>query len=320
MKTDVNTRSLAKTRKNKTPPVRFRTILCPVDFFPASLRAFDYALKLASHDGARIHVLHVVAPFAKVGYETPPWVGDVMADLGKEAEHRVQKLKEKAAEARVPATTEVRAGGIDEEILQAVAKRRADLIVMGAHGRRGFQRWVLGSVTERMMRHSPVPLLVAGSAAKTANAPARIRRILVTTDFSAGTPDALTYAFSIARERGARMTLIHVVQDLFSEIGPEFTDQIVPKAREKLETLVPGDLRASTRIRVDVGMPYRVIRRIIETERPGLVVMNTHGKSMIERILVGSTADRVVRAASGKCAFLLIPPGRTRRRQKKGRA
>lgn len=298
---------------------RFRRILCPVDFFPASLKAFDYALKLASHYKARVHVLHVVGPVTAGAYETPPYVVDLIADMGRESGRRLQRLEAKALKAKVRIGTEVRAGDIDVEILRVAEARQADLIVMGTHGRRGFKRWVLGSVVERIMRHSPVPLLTTGSTATAGSAPLKIRRILVTTDFSAGTPDALAYAFSIARECRARITLLHVVRDLSFELGPEFTTPLIRKARESLEKLAPSDVRAEydVRIRVEVGTPYRVIQEIIESEKPGLVVMNTHGKAMIDRVFFGSTAERVVRAASDKCSVLLIPPASTHGRRKK---
>jgi nucleotide-binding universal stress UspA family protein len=64
-----------------------------------------------------------------------------------------------------------------------------------------------------------------------------------------------------------------------------------------------------------VGEPYRVIQEIIDTEKPGLVVMNIHGKAMLDRFLLGSTAERVVRSCADKCAFLLIPRARNPKQQ-----
>ena len=293
--------------------LRFRKILCPVDFFPASLKAYDYAVKLASHYKARVHLLHVVAPIISAAYEGTVIVEDLMPELQRDSDRQLQKLKAKAAKAKVPVGTEVRSGTIDEEILRAAVSQRADLIVMGTHGRRGFQRWLLGSVMERMMRHSPVPLLVTGSITKTLSVPPKISRILVTTDLSVGTPDALAHAFSIARECAAKVTLLHVLPDLSFELGSEITGPMVAKIQAKLDKLVPADLTANVRARIEVGIPYRIIHQTIETEKPGLLVMNIHGKAMLDRALLGSTAERVLRSASDKCLFLLIPPGRKRK-------
>ena len=293
--------------------LRFRKILCPVDFFPASLKAYDYALKLAAHYKARVHLLHVVAPVISAAYEGVVVVEDLMPQLQRDSERQLQKLKAKATKAKIGIGTEVRLGTIDEEILRAAVRERADLIVMATHGRRGFQRLLLGSVMERMMRHSPIPLLVTGSTKKTLSAPPKISRILVTTDFSAGTPDALAHAFSITRDCAAQVTLLHVLPDLSFELGSELTGPMVTKVQEKLDKLVPGDLKANVLTRTEVGVPYRIIQRTIETEKPGLVVMNIHGKAMLDRALLGSTAERVLRSASDKCLFLLIPPSKKRK-------
>ena len=296
--------------------LRFRRILCPIDFFPASLKAFDYALALAAQHRARVHALHVVAPVITAVYtatdEVPFGVTDLTAELEKECRNLLRKLKHKALSAKIPIETEVRVGGIDggidDEILRAVEATGADLVVMGTHGRRGFKRWLLGSVIDQMMRRCPVPLLVTGSTTEALSAPQKISRILVTTDFSVGTPDALARAFSIARECGARVTLLHVLQDLSYELGAALTSPMAVEIQEKLEKLVPADLAASVRVQIDAGVPSRIIQKTIETEKPDLVVMNIHGKAMLDRALIGSTAERVLRSASDRCLFLLIPP------------
>ena len=282
--------------------VRFRKILCPVDFYSVSLRAFDYALWLAAQYESGVHALHVVAPVI-TAYETVVAEG-VPAKAVKESQRLLERLQKKATKAGIPIATEVRVGDIDDEILRVVETKKADLIVMGTHGRRAFQRWLLGSVMERMMRHSPVPLLAVGPSRTARNARPKIRRILVATDFSEGFSNALAYALSIADKCRAAITLLHVVPDLSNEVGPEFTGPMVTNARKKLEELVPSHLRASSdfRILVEVGTPHKVVRETIGSEEPGLVVMNIHGKGMIDRLILGSTAERVVRGASDPCS------------------
>ena len=146
--------------------IRFKKILCPVDFFKASSRAFDYALRVASSYDARVHVLHVVAPVIASVYGAPFGVEDLTASLEKESRRLLEKYKDRAARANIGLTTEVRIGDIDLGILHSTEDQKADLVVMGTHGRRGFERLILGSVTERMIRHCPVPLLTIGGAKK----------------------------------------------------------------------------------------------------------------------------------------------------------
>src|SRR5688572_2361414 len=119
--------------------VQFKTILCPLDFFKASSRAFDYALKIAANYGARVHALHVVATMMPAAYGAPFSVEDLTSKLEKESTRMLQKLKERAAKAKVDVTTEVRLGDIDLGILHSIKNQKADLVVMGTHGRRGFE-------------------------------------------------------------------------------------------------------------------------------------------------------------------------------------
>jgi nucleotide-binding universal stress UspA family protein len=289
---------------------QFDRILCPVDFFPASLRALDYAVKLAANYGARVYALHVVAPLIPAAYGVPIDAGELTADLEKESRRMLSKLKAKGERQGVPIETEVCIGDIDLEIHRAIESDRAGLVVMGAHGRRGFERWVMGSVTERMLRRCPVPLIVVGQGSERRSIPPKIDRILVTTDFSDGTTDALDYAFSIAQECQARMTLLHVIGDLSAEVGSRMTQPLVAAVRVKLEALVPEGVRdwCEVSTRVDVGEPHEIITRMVQSKRPGLLIMNIHGIGMIERALLGRTAERVLRSVIHVCPVLLIPP------------
>src|SRR5207344_2353311 len=106
--------------------------------------------------------------------------------------------------------TVVRSGDVSNKIDAEILADKPDLVVMGTHGRRGFERWIIGSTTERLIRRSPVPVLTLSAAARGGF---RFRRILVTTDFSRGTVNALDYAFSIARENRAGITLLHVLEE-----------------------------------------------------------------------------------------------------------
>ena len=138
--------------------IRITNIVCPVDFFPASLRAFDYALKFAHDNGGKVY-----APCGSAGipaaYDFPVDTSRLTEGLEKESKRQMIKLEQKAKKAGVKIQTAVRIGIIDSEILNFIAWSKADLVVMGTHGRRGIERWFVGSVAERMMRRCPAPLL-----------------------------------------------------------------------------------------------------------------------------------------------------------------
>jgi nucleotide-binding universal stress UspA family protein len=145
--------------------LHIKRILCPVDFFPGSLNAFDYALKLAADHGAEVHALHVISPAIPAAYDYPIEMSSIITALQKESKRHMALLERKAEKAGVPIRPAVRLGDIDTEILAAIQKAKPDLVIMGTHGRRGLERWFMGSVTERMMRRCPTPLLTIPPAA-----------------------------------------------------------------------------------------------------------------------------------------------------------
>jgi nucleotide-binding universal stress UspA family protein len=289
--------------------IRFQKILCPVDFFPGSRHAFEYALKLAKNYGARVVALHVVEPVIPTVYEPAFSVPNLTNELEKESKRLMKDLASKATKAGVPFESQVRLGDIPTEIRRSVEKTKIDLVVVSTHGSKGFERWLIGSVTEKLMRHCPVPMLVIGGRKKTGDPLPRINSILVTTDFSDGTPDALKYAFSIAQESRAKVDLLHVVDEL-ALIDPtaDVRESLVDGVRKKLDRLVLNTARllAKPHTTVATGVPYQAILKAAKKDKAGLIVMNLHGKGMLDRLLVGSTAERVVRGAA--CPVLLIPP------------
>jgi len=302
--------------------VRFQKILCPVDFFKPSKQAFQYAVKLAANYEARVHALHVVAPVIPAAYGAPFSAQDLTADLEKESKRLLQKLQTEAGKSGVRVTTEVRLGDIDIEIRRAVDAQKADLVVMGTHGRRGFERLVMGSVAERMLRHCPIPLITVGPGRKGASTPPDIRRILVTTDFSAGTRDAVEYALSIAQECQAKVTLLHVLHDLAADIRGKYHEPLLRGIETELKKLIPEDALdwCDVETRIESGLPYEFIPKFLHSEKFDLLVMNIHGKNIVDRVLLGSTAERTVRAAAETCPVLLIPPMKQMKPKQRARA
>ena len=290
-------------------------ILCPVDFFAASDKAVDYAAGLAEVYNAKIYLLHAVVPVVPVAYEFPLDTAGIARDMQEAAKHEMNKLVARVKTRGTKAESLVLAGAVHEVIRRAISTIKPDLIAMGTHGRSGIDRWFLGSQAEWLMRHSPVPVLTL-SAKERLRRPA-FRKILVTTDFSAGTADALSYAFSIAQENNSRITLLHVVNDIAMDVSRKYRDPIIEGVGTKLQNLVPREAWdwCEIRTRVEVGHPYRMIEQTLEKEKPDLLVMNIHGKGMLDRALLGSTAERVVRSA--QCPVMLIPPLKKKASRKK---
>jgi len=145
----------------------FKNILVPIDFSSPSVEAMNVAAGLALESGASLTLLHTwEAPdYAYSGLATPP--ADLWMSIETAARANLDKTLSELKK-RVPsATATVRRGYPAEEILSAIGDLNADLVVMGTHGRRGLSRAMLGSIAEKVVRMSPVPVLtVRGESAK----------------------------------------------------------------------------------------------------------------------------------------------------------
>jgi nucleotide-binding universal stress UspA family protein len=295
--------------------IRIERILCPVDFFPASLRAVDYAITLANNYAAALHLVHVVSPILYSAEQYALNVSEIIDALEKESAQKMKKLEKKARAAGVTVTTRIRTGNVASGISAAIDATKPDIVVMGTHSRRGLEKLFLGSVTEHFVRRLPIPLLTVRGRKRTRI----LRRILVTTDFSKGTPEALNCALSVAKENHARVTLLHVLEEVRALTSKKYRAELAKRVERRLLGLVPTGARkwCDIQIRIEAGTAYSEILTVARKHKIDLVVMNTHGKSMLDRALLGSTSDRVARAAD--CPVMLVPPMKAVKSKQRGR-
>jgi nucleotide-binding universal stress UspA family protein len=137
-----------------------RRILCPVDLSETSKPAFEYAVALAARLGAELELLHV---YQLPAYALPEGGLEILAGLEAEIENQLQQQLDEFAkhstEPSVKITTVLGTGVPYVEIIRAAKQRKADLIVIGTHGRTGLAHLLIGSVAERVVRTSEVPVL-----------------------------------------------------------------------------------------------------------------------------------------------------------------
>lgn len=141
----------------------FKQVVVATDFSEASGSAIELAVAIALQDGAALTVVHVSE--LPLFPETVPPV-DLIKAITEEDEKRLDALMATLRDRCPGARPVLRTGSAWEEILAAAAEARADLVVLGTHGRRGFLHAVLGSVAERVVRLSPVPVLTVRSRAR----------------------------------------------------------------------------------------------------------------------------------------------------------
>jgi nucleotide-binding universal stress UspA family protein len=284
--------------------VNITKILCPVDFSSGSEHAVRYAVRLATASNAKLKILHVVAPFITSLYDFP--VSDVNLTLRIKdgAKQQLDKFVRKLRLSEIEVETDVQTGDVSSVIEREIRKYRPDILALGVNGKRGFERWIIGSTAERLLRRTSVPILAVPVPKNKKEA--KLARILVTTDFSRGSNDALAFAFAVAAMNRSQLTLLHVLEETRALISDGYRQQLSRNVQQRLSKLVPDEVRNQCEIRVEAGTPYHVILRGIKTDKTDLVVMNIHGISMLDRALIGATAERVLRASASP--MLLIPP------------
>ena len=185
---------------------------------------------------------------------------------------------------------------------------------MSTHGRTGFERFMLGSVTEKVLRKAPCPVLTVPRRCEGQAESPLFRRILCGVDFSEPGRRALDRALSLAQEARARLTLLHVVDwigDPDLARYPQFDANgyrrlVMANVRERLEALVPAEVRdwCDVDLRVACGKPYQELLRFAGNEGVELMVLGVRGEGAVDRMLFGSTTQHVVRQAT--CPVLTV--------------
>jgi nucleotide-binding universal stress UspA family protein len=293
----------------------FKRILCPVDFSDASRHALDHAVAIAGWYESHITALHVVPPAFKF---EPPLLFAEQGELKAPGVDRDQMLAQldgwlaAASAARVPWESRVCEGQAAESVLAVAQSMPADLIVMGTHGRSGFERFVLGSVTEKVLRNASCPVLTTPPRAMTV-AKLPFTRILCPVDFSEPSLAALRTAFSMAEEADAHLVVLNVV-DWPEDETVLFTDtadadlvvQVEQQVQQRLESFITDESRVWSRpeVAVTTGKAYREILASAEDMSADLIVIGVHGRSTLGLTLFGSTVNQVVRRSS--CPVLTI--------------
>jgi nucleotide-binding universal stress UspA family protein len=293
-----------------------RTILCPTDFSDASRHAFEHAASIAGYYRAKLVSMHAVSPapllvpgYAPIGgpYFPPDIIGSELQQA------RVQALEDARMATAAGLTTEVvvKSGGTVRLILDVADELEADLIVLGTHGSGGFEHLVLGSVTEKVMRKAPCPVLtVPPRAQATSNLP--FERMLCPVDFSEPSLAAFELACSLARESGARLTILHVVDWSHGWHGaahfevPEFARYLEEDARARLSQMA-ADVEGTglePSVELAYGRPHRQVIATAEAIGADVIVMGVHGQHAINTMLFGSTTNHVVRSAT--CPVLTL--------------
>lgn len=266
------------------PAFTVRTVLVPIDFSDASIRALAYGKEIAKRFQAALRLAHVVPLSIPTFYAYPAPSLDSQKEREREIGEKLRSFVSDQEWEKLRCRCVVRTGHVDEELLETVERTRSDLVVMGSHGRRRFERWFVGGVAANMLRRVRVPIL---TVTHTENPPLLpFKKILAATDLSAAAGAGVNAAAVLAHAFNARLTALHVCER--GEHDDAEIIQAIPAvaARMRIERVVIQ------------GTPYEMIVRYAEEEGFDLIALTRQGGDFVHEALIGSTTDRLIRTTA----------------------
>lgn len=288
--------------------IELKDLLYLTDFSEPSEAALPFAATIASRYGARIHALHVVLPVPYL-FTAPETIADSIAAEEEAVEDDMQRLDSRLD--GLPHETIIKRGpSLWCAVEDTIKATRADVIVLGTHGRTGAQKFLLGSVAEEIFRRSPIPVLTIGPQVRRGvHDVVHFHRILLATDFSSRSAAAAPYALSLAQENQAQLLLVHVIRLRDPGCGDRSYALSVAEAIQNLYDLVPDDvdLPCPAEISVEHGDPGKRIVEVAEERNADLIVLgvgDAAGRLGAATHLGRSTAHNVVARAA--CPVLTV--------------
>jgi len=282
---------------------KIERILCPVDFSKFSVLAIAYASSLARHFRAKLYALYVVemgqypsADFAPNADEYDKFC----ATMCCQSEARLRAFIQSHRKYEVDAECVASKGRAADSILCFAKQKAIDLIVMGTHGHRGFERLMLGSATEKVLRMAQCPVLAVPElpfefdASTDSRDVIELRQIVACTDFSEFSEKALDHAIFVAEEYDANLTLVHVLEDVATPACAEDT----ANAYKRLDELISRQTKLGSKITtaVRIGRAFREISQFAHDCHADLVIMAMRGRNSLDDAIFGSTTYRVIQS------------------------
>lgn len=305
--------------------IEIRNILCPVDFSDFSKRALDHAIAIAHRYESKVTLLYVCPSMPAVAYAggIPPLESIILTDTDRERlQSQLRTFADLDAASGVQVQFLVREGDTVSEILDAEVSTKADLLTVGTHGRSGFERLFLGSITEKLLRKARCPVLTVPRL-NPGTVPARpelFKRILCAIDFSECSIAALQYAMSMAQENDAELVLLYVVPNDLVPLPGQSADDVMDRSisvadffirrearvRELLQQAIPEAVRTYCSVETTMahGKPSTEILKAAHERQADLIVIGVRGRGAADLTVFGSTTQHVVRQAA--CPVLTI--------------
>jgi nucleotide-binding universal stress UspA family protein len=286
----------------------FKKILVPLDGSQLSQRALEPALDLSQQAGAELLLVRV--PTA----DTLSFVISEakQRELAQDALAYLESVCKSYEQPQFSIRAQVLDGDVASAIVDTARAEQVDLIVMSTHGYSGLTRWVLGSVTEKVLRSAPCPVLAVRAACQP-------QRILITLDGSPLSEHAVEPGLSLAQSLNAEATLLRCVPQIVGDgkldehergLSRRMQEDLINEAKEYLRARSDEAGRSTRSVAINttvrIGSPADNILEYVETYGIDLIVMATHGRTGLKRWVYGSVTAKVLRSVS--CSMLVIRP------------
>ena len=289
------------------PTAKIEKLLLPTDCSEFSEGAIREAVNLAKTCSSKLFIISVI--------ETNPEYESIAPQLiekaEKETRQHLESVKNRAAKEGVDCEIIARQGEDPYKyIVDEAAKHQVSMIIMGRRGRKGLKRLMMGSVTAKVIGHSPCNVLVVPRAARL-----EFRKILIATDGSKYSNAAASEAVAIAKRCGANLIAASVVPyETISPLGIVHSEMqwelVTEESRKAAESNIKNVKEIAEKEDVKIeelileGRPYEAIINAAKEKRVDLIVVGSHGRTGLDRLLMGSVTERVIGHAD--CAVLVV--------------
>jgi len=277
-----------------------KTILNAIDFSTFTDTIFSYGVALCKIYDAKLFLVHVTTDLNRL-LEHNETALDVEALQEENIRYAQERLEERVKD--LPVENEVIIGqGTPADVISRLAsEQQADMVITATHGKAGFKRILLGSVTEKLIKILHCPLLVLPPQEHELIAPAafeiKLKKILVGCDFSPDSKLAFDYGLSLAQEFQAELHLSHVIKPSLYRREREGINQLRDRLAKKLDGMVPEASRdwCAAKTALLDGEPYIALMDYAREQEVDMIVLGVRGHTLWEKLLVGSTTDRLIR-------------------------
>ena len=290
------------------------TILVPTDFSRPSQQAIPWAKFIAHQSHGKIHLVHV----HDFEYAIPGEVAlELMfhTDVEKSLRRDLYRVAAKHDLPNPKTSCHIRSGRAFDQVEKLAEEIHADLIVTSTHGYTGLKHVLLGSTAERIVRHSTRPVFVARRAKSGRMRAPRLKKIVVPLDFSKCSEIGLHYAVELARCFGTKLFLVHVVRLDYRLMADGYAmyaaEEILKVAHEAAEEEMRRVVAATDfgkvefQTSIETGSPENRVCSYAQERSADVIVTSTHGRTGFQHVLIGSTAEHIVRYA--ECPVLVVP-------------